>query len=467
MCSTWCRRMKLLIVTNLFPNSVQLQRGLFNAQQAAQLAKTHEVRVVAPVRWVPRWLAPWAPLARVPVREEVYGLSVEHPRYLAVPLLSRPLNALLFYWGIRGVVRRLARRERFDHMMATWAYPDVVAASWVARECGLPLVAKLHGSDVHVYSRGPLRRRMIVRALRSARRIIAVSDAIRGELARWGIPQSRIVVLPNGVDVNLFSLRDRATCRKLLGLPNTAPLIVFIGNLVAVKGVSHLLEALRMCRARPGLPAAGSGSVVAARAGGVRPTLAIVGDGAEGMALRREAAALGLTDVVRFAGARSHEEIPLWLNAADVLCLPSVSEGCPNVVVEALACGTPVVASRVGGIPELVQDGVHGILVNPQDAASLAQGLKHALQHTWDRERLRASVAGQGWAENAARLSAVLEASAPAPEQALTVLHVLRYSIPNLSGYTVRSQALIEGQARLGVRPVVITSVRHDAAVAC
>jgi len=437
--------MNVLIITNLFPNSAQPRRGLFNLQQVAALADACALWVVAPVPWRPRWrwlrrLGLSSVVAQIPAREVIEGITVEHPRYLAIPVLSRPFNGWLLYLSLRGAVRRIRREFPFDRILATWAYPDVVAAAWIAKAHRVPVIAKLHGSDVHVDSRGPIRRRLIVAALRRCRRIVAVSDALKDEIVRWGLPAQKVAVISNGVDVKRFQPRERAEARRALDLPVDGRLIVFIGNLVAVKGAAYLLEAFHALRQRWG---------------GSPLTLAIVGAGVDGRMLQERATALGVGDAVRFVGAKPHEEIPQWLNAADVLCLPSVSEGCPNVVIEALACGTPVVATRVGGVAELVRDGELGFLVSPKDAEAMAAGLQQALTKRWDRQRLCQAVANRAWHANASRLLEVLSS--------MTVVHVLRYSIPNLSGYTMRSQALIEGQQAFGARPVVVTSARHEA----
>ena len=431
--------MKLLIITNLFPNAAEPRRGLFNRQQAAELATRCDVTVVAPVVWTPR--------SAVPRQERIDGLDVHHPRYLVIPWLSRPINWLLLSWGLQRTVRRLHQQRRFDRLLATWAYPDVVAASRLARALKIPLVAKLHGSDINELAAGPWRRRLVAGALQRAARVIAVSSPLKAKTEALGVPAERIDVISNGVDAGLFAPRDKAACRRQLGLPVDGPLILFVGNLVPVKGLDDLLEAVRRAHAREG----------------AKPfTLAVVGDGPLRAELQRRAQSVWLRGRVVLAGAKPHEEIPVWLGACDALCLPSLNEGCPNVVIEALASGRPVVGTRTGGIPELVLDGETGVLVPVCDPDGLALGLLKALTTAWDPERIRRSAVGRGWGANAEAMFQALEAAGTQ----MTVLHVLRYSIPNMSGYTVRSQAVIEGQRALGVRPVVVTSARHEAGAA-
>ncbi len=440
--------MKLLIITNLYPNAAEPRRGLFNRQQVAELAKRCSVTVVAPVPWMPgplRRLTSHAPAAAIPSRERIDGIEVHHPRHLVIPWLTRPFNWLLLWWGLRPTVQRLHRQHRFDRMLATWAYPDVVAASRLAAALGIPLVAKLHGSDINELAGGPWRRRLIAAALRSAARVIAVSSSLKAKTEALGVPAHRIEVIPNGVDADVFAPRDRAECRRRLGLPVDEPFVLFIGNLVPVKGLDDLLEAMWRCRAQEA----------------AKPfRLVLIGDGPLRAEIQRRADSVGLRGRVVLAGAKPHEEIPVWLGACDALCLPSINEGCPNVVIEALASGRPVIGTRTGGIPDLVRDGDTGVLVPVRDPDALASGLLKALRTPWDAERIHRSASGRGWGANADDLFRVLQTAGTE----LTVLHVLRYSIPNMSGYTVRSQALIEGQRAFGVRPVVVTSTRHEAA---
>ena len=446
--------MKLLIITNLFPNASEPNRGLFNLQQVRELAKRCDLTVIAPVPWCPklpilRRVARWYQFADVPRCELVGGIEVHHPRYLVIPKIARMLDGWSFELGIRGTVRRLVRQGRVEAILATWAYPDVAAASWLARKLRIPLVAKLHGSDINVYAKGRMRRSLIAEALTRCEKVICVSSSLQEKVIELGIARDRIDVIPNGVDGEAFKLQDKMECRSALGLPLEKRVILFVGNLVAVKGVEDLLDAFDRCQ-----DSAGAGSHV----------LVIVGDGKLRERLERRITALGLKQDVRLVGARPHEEIPCWLGACDVLCLPSRNEGCPNVVLEALACGRPVVGTRAGGIAELVHDGRNGLLVAVGDVQALVAALLKAAATDWQASVIRASVASS-WHESAAQVLQVMEGAVSRRRKSPTVLHVLSYSVPNMSGYTHRSQSIIERQKALGARPVVITSSRHAAFV--
>lgn len=446
--------MRALIITNLFPNRVEPNRGVFNAQQFAALARHGDLTVVAPVPWFPKaaWLrrlAPkWSRCADVPALETVNGLTVHHPRYVVIPKIARALYGWCFFLGVQRTARRLHREAPCDVILATWAYPDVFGAALVARRLQRPLIAKVHGSDIHLAARTRLRRRMITWALRQSAAVVAVSEALKEALIRFGVEARRIVVIPNGVDRERFHAKDRREARRTLGLAPDGRRVVFVGNLEPVKGPDVLLEAMR--RLPPEV------------------SLSLVGDGTLREVLAGMARSAGLEDRVQFAGCRPHGEIPLWLCAADVVCLPSRSEGCPNALLEALACGRPVVATAVGAIPGLLSSGECGLVVPPQQPEALAEALATSLEEPWSPEQIRRAVLSSGWEESAARVAELLRTAGAATRSgqasSLTVLHVLDTSLPHLSGYAVRSQYIVESQQRLGLEPVVITSDAHEAA---
>jgi glycosyltransferase involved in cell wall biosynthesis len=255
-----------------------------------------------------------------------------------------------------------------------------VAASLVAAREKVPLVATVLGSDINELPKRAALRFQIKHGLARARRIVAVSNALADELVGLGLRRERIVVQHNGVDGDVFAPRDRQEARAALGLPPQRRLVGYVGRLSLEKGVDVLVEAMAELVRRDPRPA----------------DLVIVGAGPLDPALRARIAALALGDRVRFAGHRGHDELPQWLAALDVLCLPSRREGCPNVVLEALASGRPVVASRVGGLPELLRHD-NGVLVPPGHPEQLARALGVALEREWDASALRASVPALSW----------------------------------------------------------------------
>ncbi len=278
----------------------------------------------------------------------------------------------------------LPYRGRVDVVLGAWAYPDGFASVVIADMLGVPSVIKLHGSDINVVARMPGPRRHFAWALPRASRIVAVSRPLAERAVELGAAPDRVDVVPNGIDREAFRPRDRSQARRALGLSNEARIILYVGHLSREKGAHDLLRAFQTLGAR--LPSA---------------ELVMVGDGAGTRACRALAETLGVT--VRFVGAQPHETIPLWLAACDVLALPSWNEGMPNVVVEALASGRPVVATAVGGIPDVVK-GVLGTLVAAHDVNALGNALVRTLTAAHDPHAISAALDRPDWATSASLL---------------------------------------------------------------
>jgi len=369
--------MKALLFTNLFPSQREPTRAVFSLQRFRALAAHCEVRLVAPM---PAWSRLRAPkdLLRVP-GETHAGIEATYPAYWSIPGVAS-LHGAGMYASVRGHVERIRAEFPFEVILAAWAYPDAAAAARLAKAVGCPLVTMVLGSDINELARRPELKEQIREALLASHRVVAVSDALRREVEALGIPPEQVIVQRNGVDGERFRVRDRGEARDRLGLPRDRRIICYVGNFKPEKGVEHLVSAM----GQPPLSGV-AGSL-----------LTLVGGGPLEEELRRRVAAMGAEDRVHFAGRRPHDEVPDWIAAADVLCLPSLREGCPNVVLEALASGRPVVASRVGGVPELVPEGA-GILVPPADPSSLAGALSEALSRPWDAETLRGTVDCLSW----------------------------------------------------------------------
>jgi glycosyltransferase involved in cell wall biosynthesis len=379
--------MKLLLFSGYFPNGVDPVRGTFNLQQARALSRYCEVGVVAPIQWFPVKLWHGAGPSAAPYSETIHGLPTWHPRYVLTPGIARDTYPAQMAAAVLPHLARIRREFRFDAILATWAFPDVVVGSMASKLLGVPLLAKVHGSDVNVQSQFPRRRRQIREAMDRAHRVLAVSGALRDKLVELGVPEEKILVHHNGVDSDRFQPRDAQTARKELGLDPHGKHVLYVGYLVEAKALHVLLEAVAGLR----------------KQGRLDFTTHLVGCGPLEADLKGRAEALGVTDAVRFHGRRPHDEVPRWMAAADLFCLPSVREGCPNVILEALASGRPVVATRVGGIPELVSAGT-AILVPPSDPGALGNALSGALSRAWDADTLRASVSGYSWDTSARAL---------------------------------------------------------------
>ncbi|HTE51910.1 MAG TPA: glycosyltransferase [Kofleriaceae bacterium] len=389
--------MRVLAVTQIFPNAAEPLSAPFNRQQLAALGQLCHLEVIAALPWFPgsRLAARWSAAGRrgrVPRRELIDGLSVTHPPALYVPRFGRSLSGALYLASVAPEVLR--RRGQVDVVLGTWAYPDGCAAVVLGRMIGAPVVVKLHGSDLNVMARMAGPRAQLRALLPRADRVVAVSRPLADEAIGLGVAPERVRVVRNGVDGDRFAPGDRRAARAALGIDPGRPVLLYVGHLKESKGVVDLGHAYA--------------ALVAERASADRPDaeLVVVGDGDARGAM--EAAAAGAPGL-RLVGAVPHDQVPRWMAAADVVVLPSWNEGTPNVVIEALASGRRVVATDVGGIPDLVTSPLFGELVPARQPAALAAAMSRALDTPYDADAVAAAAATGSWSESAARLLAVLE----------------------------------------------------------
>ena len=383
---TAAARPRVVVLTTFFPSPRDPFRTPFLRNLVDALAGDCDVDLVIPVPRKPQ-IGPWRDAVPVPASETHAGWPLSHPRYLALPGLHW-LSGLTYFAAVWRTLRALKRRHGHFVLHAHCAYPDAVGAALAARFLGLPLVATAHGSDINLSGRQRLLRPQIRAALRSAQRVIAVSAPLAQAVADLTrLPASRIACIPcAGYSPAIFHPRlpdERAALRRTLGIEAGTRVVLFVGHLVPVKALDVLLRAWAL------VPSHGLDGPAA--------RLILIGEGGERAALERLARQEGVAERVEFLGPLPQAVVADWIAAADLLCLPSHAEGSPNVVVEALASGTPVVASRVGGIPGLVDDGVNGLLVPPADPPALAAALAAALLRDWDAGRISASIAHLTW----------------------------------------------------------------------
>lgn len=390
--------MRIAVVSTFYPNTAEPVRAVFVHSLTAALARHCMMVVVAPVPYAPpvRRMPRWLTLRSIPRMARDGSLQVLHPRYVVIPKCD-PLSGFTYFLGIAATLRRLCRDRRIDLLHVHCAFPDAVGVALAAAWLGIPFAVTTHGSDINIYAQAPLIRRQLAWALERAAVVIAVSEALQRKI-RALVPavSGRVVHIPcAGIDPRLFAPRDRQDARRSLGLPGDARIVLFVGRLVAIKAVDVLLEAWRE-RCNQG------------RAG-PDDRLVIIGAGPLRRSLEARAASGELHGRVRFMGDMPQEDVARWMNAANVFCLPSRNEGTPAVVAEALASGCPVVASRVGGLPEVVSNGRNGLLVEPGDSAQLAQALSSALERHWNLGEIARGVSELTWDRLAERNFRVLQ----------------------------------------------------------
>ncbi len=384
--------MRVLAITKIFPNAAEPLSAPFNRQQFTALRQLCDLEVMATIPWFPgaslisRWSSA-GKLARVPALEVIAEIPVSHPRTLFVPRLAHVAWGPLYAASIAPALARY--RGKVDVVLGSWAYPDGFAAVIAGRLLGVPSVVKLHGSDINVIAKLPGPRRLVGWALPRAARVVAVSRPLADEAVALGASPERVAVVMNGVDGELFKPQDRTTARLALGLTPAqqgGPLALYVGNLKPEKGVVELGRAWpEVVRRVP------------------NAQLIVVGGGP----LRDQVAAHAGSNV-QLVGPQPLERIPLWMAACDALVLPSHVEGTPNVVLEALASGRRVVASNVGGVPDLLTSPKLGALVPPRDVDALATAIGDALRFDYDPIEVARIGARGGWTASAAALHEVL-----------------------------------------------------------
>ena len=376
--------MRILLITTLFPNAAKPSHGVFVENRLTAYRKKYdaEVKVIAPAPWFPfkhSAFGAYADFASVPETEMRNGVEVRHPRYLIPPKLAMNVAPAALTRCLRKAVCALVDDGwDFDLIDAHYFYPDGVAALQIAREFDRPIVITARGTDVNRLPDFARPRAAILDAAFRADAVVTVAGALKDELARLGAPSEKITVLRNGVDLEMFKPADREQERRVLGVDGLV--LASVGHLIERKGHELVIDAL--------------GSLSGA-------TLLIVGEGPQRKALEARAQAAGVADRVRFLGRADHKELRGVYAAADVLVLASSREGWPNVLLEAMACGAPCVATNVWGSGEVIAAKEAGRLANERSAESIATEIKKLLASPPGRKATRAYAERFSWDETA------------------------------------------------------------------
>lgn len=375
--------MKILTFTTLYPNAAQPNHGVFVENRLRHLKASREVelRVLAPVPWFPLAhprFGKYASFARVPAQEVRHGIEIAHPRFPQLPKVGMNIAPFLLAAAMRPVVRRILRSGYdFDLIDAHYFYPDGVAAAMLGRLFNKPVVITARGSDISVLPQFPAPRKLIRWAAGRSAGMITVCQALKNAMLELGIDGERIVPLRNGVDLEAFRPVDREQHRQRLGLGQHFTLLA-VGHLAAHKGQALIIEAL------PALP-------------DVR--LLIAGSGPDRDSMEALARSLGVQDRVTFLGAVPHAELKYCYGAADALVLASSREGWANVLLESMACGTPVIASNVWGTPEVVGSPEAGVLMSERSPQGIVDAVRALRADYPERHRTRRYAEGFSWDE--------------------------------------------------------------------
>lgn len=414
------RQLRVLLVTKIFPNAIHPDEAPYNRRQFAALSRYCDVQVLATIPWFPMAskLTKWPVGTDAPREEVIDGLPVRHPRFLYMPKIAPILNGPLYAASMLGEVLRLTPRP--DVIVGAFAYPDGFAAVCLGRLLGVPAVVKVHGSDIDVLPNDKRLRGPIGWGLQQAARVVAVSSQLAEGVRALGVPRDRIDMVLNGVDTKLFRPRNRAAARAELGRPAGRRTLLFVGSLTRDKGILDLLKSFeQLARTQSDVD------------------LVIAGSGVEEPACRKAAERLG--DRITMTGYLPHDQLSRWMAACDALVLPSCHEGTPNVVLEALASGRRVVATSVGGIPDVLRDPELGELIPPNDEAALSSALERVLRRPYDPRRIAALAGSLDWDESArslhrvlARVSAAADVRQPKPIEAAQPLSARRRELESM-----------------------------------
>lgn len=377
--------MRVLFFSHNFPNPWNPGLGTFNRTMLAGLAASsrlmeshatpnggaaqhpHKVRIVSPIPWN-QWyssLIPGCkPKANFDTFEAIPGVPATYFPFYYPPKILRSQYHRCLAWSSQSILPQILREEQPDVVLSYWSHPDGAVATKMAHAAGIPSVVMTGGSDVLLLARSGSRRRAILEALHAADLVITVSENLSRVLIEDGLPPEKLAVVRRGVDTTIFQPGSKRAAREKLKQPQDVALLVAPGRLAPVKGWEYLLRACRSLADR-----------------GLRFRCVFVGHGSLQQRLQAQAEELQITNMIHFAGSCPQAELVDWYRAASVIVLPSISEGVPNVLMEAMASGANFVASEVGGIPEIA-DPYFDRLVPPAQPLSLANAIEDLLNHS-------------------------------------------------------------------------------------
>lgn len=376
--------MKILTFSTLYPNKNQPNNGIFVENRLRHLLKDTKIQaiVVAPVPWVPSFLKKsksYGPFVSISEIETRHDITIYHPRYLVIPKIGWYITPLFMYLATRKLIKQLHKKEKFDLIDAHYFYPDGVAAAALAQKLKLPFTITGRGTDLNILPKYFLPRTMIKWAAKKANALITVSKSLKEALVALYVNSDKITSLRNGIDSNSFHLLKKTDFQNTYPFPTNKKIILSVGNLVENKGNEFTIRALAS------LPHDFH--------------FVLAGSGPEEAKLKKIITELHLNDRVTFLGQVPHHDLIKLYNAADCLILASSREGWPNVLLEAIACGCPVVSTRVNGTPEIIQKPEAGILIDDRKPESIAKGILELFKNLPSRAQTSTYAKDFTWTE--------------------------------------------------------------------
>ena len=366
---------KLLIITNLYPLPWEPNRATFNRQQFDQLEDEYELSYLIPVAFI-EWIKNRKSITQTN--------NKRYFPYFFTPKIGRRLYAVYMFLSMLVHSSLWLKNTKPKKILASWAFPDAVAACWLSKLFNCDFYFKVHGSDIDIQCQNKARAKQVVTMSKHAKGILSVSQDLANKMVKLGIAKDKISVIYNGVDHEKFN--------QIHAPFNNKDYLLFIGNLKQDKGVMELLNGF-------------------AKISNLHPKIELIyaGNGPMLHSLQDKANELEIASKVRFLGNISHNEVPQWLHNCTALALPSYHEGVPNVLLEAMSCGKPIIATRVGGIPEIINQNICGELIDTKSSQAVSDAINNILENTWDKEKIQQHSQQFSWSINKVQLLNFLE----------------------------------------------------------
>lgn len=376
--------MKILFVSSQFPNSIQPDLGVFSLQVVKQFAVKDEIQVIAPLPTLGMFnfagdLKRYNTNLNIPTKEIIDNILVYHPKYFAFPAMGFT-HHIAMYVSLMPLIKSIHFDWGIDVINCHWLFPDGVAVQRIGKKLGIPVMLTALGCDLNRYTKRPMRKYVIKNAMNASERVSVLNSDMYEKCIDLGVDSNRLRIIPNGVDLDRFKIQDKKESQIKLGFSGSDRIILFVGSLVEVKNTDTLLKAFKHVLKNK-----------------TDCKLVLVGSGYLEKDLIKLSQLLGIETSVSFIGQVNHEKLTVWMNAADCLCLPSIREGHPNVMMEALACGIPVVASSVGSLPDFINIYNGCLIDSPLDCEEMAEKLLTCLKRSYDRKLIRSSVENYSW----------------------------------------------------------------------
>lgn len=380
-------RLNILALSHLFPNDAQPNYGIFVLNRLRAVGSFCNIKVIAPIKrypFVDSIIRRRFSEMSISLRERIDDIDIYHPSFFVIPRYLKWSDTLSYLWAVRPIVDVLQYKEffKFDLIDVHWTYPDIVAGYFLAKKYNKKFIVTVRGRNALYASNKTLRRQILARLMRKADFVITLSDELKDLVLEMGVAPARVRTILNGVDTSCFFFQHREISQQRLGMKTEKKIIVSVGALIEGKGHHELVRVMPELLQNEQVELYIIGRIVP--------------ESSFNQVLQNMITDLKLSNV-HLVGEVDHKALADWYRAADLFCLITKTEGCPNVLMEALACGTPAVATNVGAIRELVIDGKNGFVIENDQLDSLEQTIRKALNWNWDRVQIAERMSTSGW----------------------------------------------------------------------